>query len=146
MSKRDHGVLVIRSVLVILFVLALYVSARSGVVLAKKHLPLKSVEARYPIGERLEVSFSEDAPLVAAFSPKVIRDYFFSADAGTLEEGAEQREGIWHMTGRLELEFVGEDIDLGEVRLLNGRKAGEVMWVHLRQLPPQDAGNGELEK
>ena len=82
MGKDGQVVLILRILIGVLFVAALVVGARSGVVLAKKHLPPGLEMRLYSVGARVSLEFSEEKPLIASASPKVLRDYFFSGGCG----------------------------------------------------------------
>ncbi|MEM7145685.1 MAG: hypothetical protein AAF591_11160 [Verrucomicrobiota bacterium] len=142
MGKDGHVVLILRILIGVLFVAALVVAARSGVEMAKKHLPTGAVAVLYPAGTRVSLDFPEEDPLMGSASAKVLRDYFFSVDAGTLTDEREKSDEVRSMAGEVELEYLDEDIDLVSVRVLSGDRAGWELWVHTRQLPKPAEGGG----
>ena len=63
-------------------------------------------------------------------------------DAGALTEDRKRSDEVKRLAGEVELEYLDEDIDLVNVRVLSGDEAGWVLWVHTRQLPKPAEGGG----
>jgi hypothetical protein len=137
-SGRPGWVMMLRGVIAILFVAALLVGARSGVVLAKKQLPRSAEAELYPKGMRMRMNIEDGNALIGSESPARIRDYFFVVDAGVIEEKREQFKEMIRLSGVFDLELLDEDIDLVKVAVRSGPQRGVVLWVHMRQLPAPD--------
>lgn len=134
-NGRAGWTVILRVLIGVFFAAALFVGAKSGVVLAKRHLPATVESESYPKGLRVTLEFGEGDALIGSESPKRMRDYFFVVDSGTMAEESENYQDMKRLAGRIDLEVVDEDIDIVKVKVRSGPQRDAVLWVHTRQLP-----------
>jgi hypothetical protein len=138
-SGRRGWAAVLRVLIGVLFLAALVVGARSGVMLAMRQAPSSAASEDYPTGIRVRLERDSEDALLASESPKRIRDYFFLVDAGMIEKEPGRYDDLTRLSGNLDLELLDHDIDLVSVRVRSGSEGDEVLWVHSRQLPAPGA-------
>lgn len=122
------------------FFVAVYLSGRVGVEMARNRLPEKETEnASVESTSPLTVGRSGD-PVYLAQSPESLRAFF--ASHPTPEERASadlSGLGIRRLQDSVEMSTLRAEADAVEVKVSSGAIAGAVYWIHYTQLPDPSA-------
>lgn len=116
------------------FVVAIYLSGRLGVDMARNRLP-DSENASIPSSADLTLGNSGD-PIFLAQSPETLRRFF--SDNSTPEQRASadlSKLGIRRLSGSVSMTTIRAEADAVEVEITSGAIAGTVYWIHHSQMP-----------
>ncbi|MEX2579253.1 MAG: hypothetical protein WD342_09355 [Verrucomicrobiales bacterium] len=119
-----------------LFIVALYLSGRLGIEMAKDRLPDSTRKpSAIPASTPLTLGDSED-PVYLAESTDSLRRFF--AEHPTPEERASanlSELGIRRLRGSVSMTTIRAEADAVEVQISSGAIAGTVYWIHHSQMP-----------
>jgi len=124
------------------FVTACFYSARAGIALASRDLPVEETRlTRFPEG--VSVTLGEDgSPLFLARSPGDLRALFARWPRESDRIGATLDGGtIRRLQGVLQATTLESHTDAIRARIESGSLAGAVYWIHRSQFPDSPLGD-----
>jgi hypothetical protein len=126
----------------IVFFIAVYLSGRLGVEMARDRLPDVDKEAPETLSDASLTVGKSDDPIYLARSPEELRAFF--TNYPTPQERATANligSGIRRLQDSVEMRTIRAEADAVEVKVFSGAIAGAVYWIHYTQLPDPSSFN-----
>ncbi|MAS92649.1 MAG: hypothetical protein CMO55_05575 [Verrucomicrobiales bacterium] len=132
--------ILLRLVVTLTFIGAIYLSGKLGISAAIKRFPGKS-EATATIPADAPVTLGESGdPIYLAESPDSLRTFFSRFPTEQERTSANLSGlGIRRLGGTLDLTTIQADADAVQVRVSSGPMAGAIYWLHHSQMPGPSA-------
>ncbi len=128
--------------LAMVFAVACFYSARTGVRLAKTEVPGKGAPVtKYAVGAEVTLGRSGKAIYVADTTERLRQFYLSHPDEISRTEADMRSVGVRRLYGQVEVKTLRSLSDAVQVRVISGSIAGAIYWIHLSQLPSESAAD-----